>query len=265
MYVSGRRPTDPDEDPGEAFTDGSLPGDDEEQAVLLPAGVRQVVEPSPIRDVCLFEGSAASPHPAVRHTGVGSIGGAPARLSFWGMSVEWAQTARGLMLPGESLRAALVVQVAPGNLPRPPRPDPAVWTRYKFFIAYGVVTGSVKPLDYLPDRVSDRLYGVAAAGDFRSRAAELVKAHLGIVAPPDRVTVVTDRRLLLCAAGGPGELDMRWAVPRTDIARTRRERHRLRARFRVEFIDGSWIAYGTPRLGSNQPIREIAAAFSTTV
>lgn len=178
------------------------------------------------------------------------------------MSAAWEQTARDLMLPGESLCAALVVQVAPGNLPRPPRPDPAVWTRYKFSIAYGLVTGSVKPLDYLPDRVSDRLYGVAAAGDLTSRAAGLVMAHRGIISPPDRVTVVTDRRFLLCAAGGPEGPEVRWAVPRAEIARTRWERYRLRARFRVEFVDGSWIAYGTPRLAGKEAIREFAAAFA---
>ncbi|MEU4160491.1 hypothetical protein [Actinoplanes sp. NPDC026670] len=178
------------------------------------------------------------------------------------MSAHWSQAAQALMLPGESLRAALTVGLAPGNMPHQALPDPPVWTRYKFLMVSSVLLGLTKPLDYLPERASDWLHGVAAAGEPGSRAARLVQAHQSIrFTRQVRVTVVTDRRLLLCAADQPDRLTARWEVARTDITSTRWERYRLQRRFRVDFVDSSWIAYGTPRLKLDGAPRALAAAF----
>lgn len=178
------------------------------------------------------------------------------------MSAHWSRAARALMLPGESLRAAQMVGLAPGNMPHQPLPDPPVWTRYRFLMVYSVLLGLTKPLDYLPDRASDWLHGVAAAGEPGSRAARLVQAHQSIrFTRQVRVTVVTDRRLLLCAVDHPDRLTARWEVARTDITSTRWERYRLQRRLRVDFIDSSWVAYGTPRLQLDRAPRALAAAF----
>lgn len=54
-----------------------------------------------------------------------------------------------------------------------------------------------------------------------------------------------------------------WSAPRAAVADARVGWHRLNPkRLRVEFTDGSWLAFTVPIAEPGKPLREIASALS---
>ncbi|MEV4821942.1 hypothetical protein [Micromonospora sp. NPDC049274] len=149
-------------------------------------------------------------------------------------------------------------------------------------VVCGVLLNLLVPLLSFPrgDRIVDRvIFGVAGRGAPGSAASTLRHARRPV--PPvtaleDTILAVTDRRLLVCASG-PVKLwssradDERaaagtrvvWSVPRPTVADARVGWYRLNPkRLRIEFSDGSWLAFTVPIAEPGTPLREIAAALT---
>lgn len=90
------------------------------------------------------------------------------------------------------------------------------------------------------------------------------------------VLAVTDQRLLLGATGRTGltssqeederamaDIELLRSVPRSAVARARVGWYRLNPkRLRIDFTDGSWLAFTVPVAESGRPLREVASALS---
>ncbi|MEU7840384.1 hypothetical protein AB0B39_05360 [Micromonospora sp. NPDC049114] len=180
-------------------------------------------------------------------------------------------------------KAEIAQGVGPAD---PPAADPPAVDRPASSRAAGVVSGVLLNL-LVPllsfsagDRIVDRVaFGVAGRGVPGSAASTLRYARRPV--PPvtsieDTVLAVTDRRLLVCASGPMTIWSSRadderaaaatrivWSVPRPAVADARVRWHRLNPkRLRIEFTDGSWLAFTVPIAEHGKPLREIAAALT---
>ncbi|RLP93254.1 hypothetical protein [Micromonospora sp. CV4] len=196
--------------------------------------------------------------------------------------ISYQERLTQLVEPGEQVLAVAKTEIAHGALP----PDPPDAERPQASGAGagigGVLLNLISPLISFPaaDRIVDRLtHGVAGRGAPGSLASTLQHSRRPV--PPaitldDTVLAVTDRRLLVCASG-PVKLwssradDERavagtrvvWSAPRAAVADARVGWHRLNPkRLRVEFTDGSWLAFTVPIAEPGKPLRAIASALS---
>lgn len=191
-----------------------------------------------------------------------------------------------LVEPGERVLAIAKAEIAQGVLPAEPPADPPVVERPASSGAAGVISGVLLnlfvPLISFPsgDQIVDRvIYGVAGRGTPGSAASTLRYARRPV--PPvttldDTILVVADRRLLVCASGPvrlwSGRADderalaatrIVWSTPRAAVADARVGWHRLNPkRLRIEFADGSWLAFTVPIAEPGKPLREIASALT---
>ncbi|MCG5470178.1 hypothetical protein LADH09A_004121 [Micromonospora sp. LAH09] len=189
-----------------------------------------------------------------------------------------------LVEPGERVLAVAKTDVAQGALPAdPPAADNAEPSGSgRGGGVSGVLLNLISPVISFPagDRVVDRItHGVAGRGAPGSAASTLQHSRRPV--PPvttleDTILVVTDQRFLVCASG-PVKLwsnkadDERavagtrvvWSAPRAAVANARVGWHRLNPkRLRIEFTDGSWLAFTVPIAEPGKPLREIAAALT---
>ncbi|MFG1648833.1 hypothetical protein ACGFIE_02810 [Micromonospora sp. NPDC049275] len=196
-----------------------------------------------------------------------------------------------LVEPDEQVLAVAKAEIAQGIPPADPpavdRPaDPPAADRPASSRAAGIVCGVLLnllvPLLSFPrgDRIVDRvIFGVAGRGAPGSAASTLRHARRPV--PPvtaleDTILAVTDRRLLVCASGpvklwssradderAAAETRIVWSVPRPAVADARVGWYRLNPkRLRIEFSDGSWLAFTVPIAEPGTPLREIAAALT---
>ena len=191
-----------------------------------------------------------------------------------------------LVEPGEQVLAVANATIAQGVLPPDPpaaqQPETPGETPGPGGILLGVLLNLLSPLisfaagDRLVDRVT---YGVAGRGAPGSYASTLQHARRPV--PPatkivNTILAVTDQRFVVCASGpvkiwssqadderAIAETRVVWSAPRAAVAGARVGWHRLNPkRLRVEFTDGSWLAFTVPIAEPGQPLREIAAALT---
>ncbi|SIN29933.1 hypothetical protein [Micromonospora cremea] len=196
--------------------------------------------------------------------------------------ISYQERLTQLVEPGERVLAVAKTEIAQGVLPPdPPAAEPPEPSGGGGGVS-GVLLNVLSPLLSFPagDRIVDRVtHGVAGRGSPGSLASTLQHSRRPV--PPattldDTVLAVTDRRLLVCASG-PVKLwssradDERavagtrvvWSAPRAAVADARVGWHRLNPkRLRVEFTDGSWLAFTVPIAEPGKPLREIASALS---
>ncbi|WP_174526756.1 hypothetical protein [Micromonospora maritima] len=187
-----------------------------------------------------------------------------------------------LVEPGERVLAHAKAGPAHGAQPAPP-PDPATPETPAGRVHVGaVVSNLISPLvawdrgDRLVDRLVWGVAGRGAAGSTASRLCHALNPPNPELAVRDVVLAVTDRRLLACLSGPMRVLSSREdderavartavvrSVPRAEVASARVGWHRLNPkRLRVDFTDGSWLAFTVPIAESGRPLRGIAAALS---
>ncbi|MFE9691647.1 hypothetical protein [Micromonospora sp. NPDC005806] len=186
-----------------------------------------------------------------------------------------------LVEPGERVQAHAKAEVG-GGLTPPPPPDEAVPETPGRATVSSVLLNLLAPLATWDrgDRLVDLIgWGIAGRGAPGSAASRLHRAVNP--ARPDgklrhTLLAVTDRRLLVCVTGPVKVLSSRedderslaetriaWAVPRAEVASARVGWHRLNPkRLRVDFADGSWLAFTVPIAESGRPLRAIAAALT---
>ncbi|MET7671533.1 hypothetical protein [Micromonospora luteifusca] len=189
-----------------------------------------------------------------------------------------------LVEPGERVLAVAKAEIAQGVHPADPPvaegPQPSGSGRGG--VVAGVLLNLISPLISFPagDRVVDRItYGVAGRGVPGSAASTLRYSRRPV--PPvttlyDTILAVTDRRLLACSSGPTklwssqtddaraiAETRVVWSAPRAAVAHARVGWHRLNPkRLRIEFTDGSWLAFTVPIAEPGKPLREIASALT---
>ncbi|SBT50750.1 hypothetical protein [Micromonospora auratinigra] len=184
-----------------------------------------------------------------------------------------------LVEPGERVLAYAQAEVGGGVTPPPP-PAPATTGAPDRVTVTSVLLNLLLPLatwergDRLVDLVGWGIAGRGASGSAASRLHEAVSP-----ARPDgklrhTVLAVTDRRLLACVTGPvkllSGAADderslagtrVAWAASRAEVASARVGWHRLNPkRLRIDFTDGSWLAFTVPIAESGAPLRGLAAA-----
>jgi hypothetical protein len=204
---------------------------------------------------------------------------------------KYARGVVRLLTPGERLLAVAEAQIADGIVPPEPpdarRSDGELFGGVigKLFTVFRIVFWPVARLSAAYDWLSDLvLYGVAgrgAPGSFASRMHFARQQQTG----SGTVLAVTDQRLLLCVTGTnavrswrnlfPGwfwkdqndpmiaGIEVAWSAPREVVARARVRWHRLNPkRLRIDFTDGSWLAFTVPLAKSGHGLRAIAAALA---
>ncbi|WP_406077639.1 hypothetical protein [Micromonospora sp. NBC_00858] len=198
--------------------------------------------------------------------------------------ISYQERLTQLVEPGEQVLAVAKTEIAQGVLPAdPPQAEqPGSSGAGGGGGVSGALLNLLSPLFSFPagDRIVDRVtHGVAGRGAPGSSASTLQHARRPV--PPattlnDTVLAVTDRRLLVCASGptklwssqadderAVAETRVVWSAPRTAVADARVGWHRLNPkRLRIEFTDGSWLAFTVPIAESGKPLREIASALS---
>ncbi|MEO3773750.1 hypothetical protein [Micromonospora sp. B9E7] len=189
-----------------------------------------------------------------------------------------------LVEPGERVLAVAKTEIAQGARPAemPATGSPESSAGGRGGVVSGVLLNLISPLISFSagDRLVDRIiYGVAGRGAPGSAASALQHSRRPV--PPattieDTILAVTDRRLLVCASGptklwssqadderAAAQTQVVWSAPRAAVANARVGWHRLNPkRLRIEFTDGSWLAFIVPIAESGKPLREIAAALT---
>ncbi|GGO05383.1 hypothetical protein [Micromonospora parathelypteridis] len=189
-----------------------------------------------------------------------------------------------LVEPGERVLAVAKAEIAQGVLPADPPvgESPEASGGGRGGVVSGVLLNLISPLISFSagDRIVDRItHGVAGRGVPGSAASTL--RHSRRPVPPvttlyDTILAVTDRRLLACASGpvklwssqtddarAVAETQVVWSAPRAAVADARVGWHRLNPkRLRIEFTDGSWLAFTVPIAEPGKPLREIASALT---
>ncbi|MGW3889015.1 hypothetical protein ACWD69_10025 [Micromonospora chokoriensis] len=189
-----------------------------------------------------------------------------------------------LVEPGERVLAIAKTEIAqgarPAEMPAPESPESSGSGRGG--VVSSVLLNVISPLISFSagDRLVDRVvYGIAGRGAPGSAASALQHARRPV--PPattteDTILAVTDRRLLVCASGpmklwsskaddekAAAETRVVWSAPRVAVASARVGWHRLNPkRLRIEFTDGSWLAFIVPIAEPGKPLRDIAAALT---
>ncbi|MFU8872187.1 hypothetical protein [Micromonospora sp. SL4-19] len=186
-----------------------------------------------------------------------------------------------LVEPGERVLAHALAEVGGGLTPPPPPDDVAPDAPGRRTVA-SVLLNLLVPLAtwHGGDRLVDLIgWGTAGRGAPGSAASRLHRA-LNPARPDGKVRhtllAVTDRRLLVCVTGAVKVLSNRedderalaetrvaWSAPRAEVASARVGWHRLNPkRLRIDFTDGSWLAFTVPIAESGRPLRAVAAALS---
>ncbi|WP_406106855.1 hypothetical protein [Micromonospora globbae] len=186
-----------------------------------------------------------------------------------------------LVEPGEQVLAYAKAEPAHGATPAPP-PDAAEAGAPAGRVSAGsVLLNLVTPLVSWArgDRLVDRIvWGIAGRGEPGSAASRLHHAlrPRADVSVRDVVVAATDRRLLVCVSGpmkllsrredeerSLAETQVAWSAPRAEVASARVGWHRLNPkRLRLDFADGSWLAFTVPIAESGRSLREVAGALS---
>jgi hypothetical protein len=187
-----------------------------------------------------------------------------------------------LVEPGERVLAYAKAEAANGATPAPP-PDAAKPAAPAGRVSVGaVLLNLISPLvswawgDRLVDRVVWGIAGRGAPGSAASRLRHALRPPGPDLAVRDTLLVATDRRLLVCVSGPTKVLSSRadderavaetgiaWSASRAEVASARVGWHRLNPkRLRLDFADGSWLAFTVPIAESGRPLRDVAAALS---
>jgi hypothetical protein len=187
-----------------------------------------------------------------------------------------------LVEPGEQVLAYAKTGAAQGATPPPP-PDAARPEAPAGGVSAGaVLLNLISPLigsergDRLVDRVVWGVAGRGAPGSAASRLHHALRPPKPDLAVRDTLLVATDRRLLVCVSGpmkvlasrkdderAVAETGIAWSAPRAEVASARVGWHRLNPkRLRLDFTDGSWLAFTVPSAESGRPLRDVAAALS---
>ncbi|MFU8851740.1 hypothetical protein ACNAW0_12270 [Micromonospora sp. SL1-18] len=187
-----------------------------------------------------------------------------------------------LVEPGEPVLAYAKADAAKGTPPAPPL-DAAKAEAPAGRVSIGaVLLNLISPLvswgwgDRLVDLIAWGVAGRGAPGSVASRLHHALHSPRPDLAVRDILLAATDRRLLVCVSGPMKLLSSRedderalaesgvaWSVPRAEVASARVAWHRLNPkRLRVDFTDGSWLAFTVPIAESGRPLRAVAAALS---
>jgi hypothetical protein len=185
-----------------------------------------------------------------------------------------------LVEPGERVLAYAKADAANGAVPPPP-PVAATPQAPRGRVSVGsVLLNLISPLvgwawgDRLVDRVIWGIAGRGASGSAASRLRHALDRPAPDLAVREIVLVATDRRLLVCVSGpvkllssrqdqerSVAETGIAWSASRAEVASARVGWHRLNPkRLRLDFTDGSWLAFTVPIAESGRPLREVAAA-----
>ncbi|WFE50713.1 hypothetical protein [Micromonospora sp. WMMD1155] len=189
-----------------------------------------------------------------------------------------------LVEPGERVLAIAKTEIAQGARPAemPATDSPESSGGGRGGAASGVLLNLISPLisfsagDRLVDRVA---YGIAGRGAPGSAASALQHSRRPVspaTTTEDTILAVTDRRLLVCASGpmklwssqaddekAAAQTRVVWSAPRAAVAGARVGWHRLNPkRLRIEFTDGSWLAFVVPIAEPGKPLRDIATALT---
>ncbi|WP_262283366.1 hypothetical protein [Micromonospora sp. MA102] len=187
-----------------------------------------------------------------------------------------------LVEPGERVLAYAEAEAANGA-PPPPPPEAAKPEAPAGRVSIGaVLLNVISPLvswawgDRLVDRVVWGIAGRGAPGSAASRLRHALQPPGPDLAVRDTLLVATDRRLLVCVSGprkllssradderSVAETGIAWSASRAEVASARVGWHRLNPkRLRLDFADGSWLAFTVPIAESGRPLRDVAAALS---
>lgn len=187
-----------------------------------------------------------------------------------------------LVEPGERVLAYAKADAAHGA-PPPPPPEAAKPEAPAGRVSVGaVLLNLISPLvswawgDRLVDRVAWGIAGRGVPGSAASRLHHALHPPGPDLAVRDTLLVATDRRLLVCVSGpmkvlssrkdderSVAETGIAWSAPRAEVASARVGWHRLNPkRLRLDFADGSWLAFTVPIAESGRPLRDVAAALS---
>jgi hypothetical protein len=187
-----------------------------------------------------------------------------------------------LVEPGEQVLAYAKADAAQGTEPPPP-PDAAKPEAPTGGVSAGaVLLNLISPLiswergDRLVDRVAWGIAGRGAPGSAASRLRHALHPPKPDLAARDVLLVATDRRLLVCVSGpmkllssrkdderSVAETGIAWSASRAEVASARVGWHRLNPkRLRLDFTDGSWLAFTVPIAESGRPLRDVAAALA---
>ncbi|SCE65642.1 hypothetical protein GA0074695_0076 [Micromonospora viridifaciens] len=187
-----------------------------------------------------------------------------------------------LVEPGEQVLAYAKASAANGAPPAPPL-DAAQPEAPAGRVSIGAVLFNlISPLvswgwgDRLVDRMLWGIAGRSAPGSAASRLHHALHPSAPDLAVRDTLLAVTDQRLLVCVSGPMKLLSSRddeeralaetrvaWSASRAEVASARVGWHRLNPkRLRIDFTDGSWLAFTVPIAESGRPLRAVAAALS---
>ncbi|MFE9202622.1 hypothetical protein [Micromonospora sp. NPDC007230] len=182
---------------------------------------------------------------------------------------------------GERVLTVAQAEAANGATPAPPR-DPGAPEVSGRATVGSVLLNVLAPLATWDrgDRLVDVIaWGIAGRGAPGSAASRLHRA-VNPLRPDGQLRhtllAVTDRRLLVCLTGpvkllanqadeerSLAETQLAWSASRADVASARVGWHRLNPkRLRIDFTDGSWLAFTVPIAESGRPLRALAAALS---
>ncbi|MEU5721325.1 hypothetical protein ABZ783_05820 [Micromonospora sp. NPDC047738] len=183
--------------------------------------------------------------------------------------------------PGERVLASAKAEVANGATPAPPR-DPGAPEVSGRATVGSVLLNVLAPLatwdrgDRLVDVIAWGIAGRGAPGSAASRLHHAVHPARPDGAVRHTLLAVTDRRMLVCVTGplkllasrgdderALAETRVAWSASRAEVASARVGWHRLNPkRLRIDFTDGSWLAFTVPIAESGRPLRALAAALS---
>jgi hypothetical protein len=187
-----------------------------------------------------------------------------------------------LVEPDERVLACAKADAAHGAAPPPPS-DAAEPAAPAGRVSVGaVLLNLISPLvswaggDRVVDRVVWGIAGRGAPGSAASRLGHALHPPQPDLAVRDVLLVPTDRRLLVCVSGplkvlsrredeerAVAETGIAWSASRAEVASARVGWHRLNPkRLRLDFTDGSWLAFTVPIAESGAPLRAVAAALA---
>ncbi|MEU8296178.1 hypothetical protein AB0C04_02675 [Micromonospora sp. NPDC048909] len=183
--------------------------------------------------------------------------------------------------PGERVLAYAKAEAANGVTPAPPPAPAAPAAPGRVTVGSALLNVLVPLVTWAPgDRLVDRIaWGVAGRGVPGSAASRLhhaLRSPRPVGTVRDVLLAATDRRLLVCLTGPVKLLSTRedderslaetriaWSASRAEVASARVGWHRLNPkRLRLDFTDGSWLAFTVPIAESGRPLRAVAAALS---
>ena len=193
---------------------------------------------------------------------------------------RYAEGLARLLDPDEQLRALAQARTGMGQSPADPQPPKPPSGGGPGFL--GVVLNVLGPIisfGRLDDAATRLFLGVGGQGEPGSAASLLHHAATAgkVTDLRESVLAVTDRRLVLATTGrmtltssqaeddrARGDLEIRFALPRAAVARAHVGWYRLNPRrLRIDFTDGSWLAFTVPLGESARPLREVASALSS--